>query len=147
MVPRLALMAALATALLACVGGDDAGETDPAGGESQASVAVSLGTPHEFGLEVLPAAIAAGRVQFDVTNRGELLHAFAVVTLDGEPTALPLAGSSVDLSQLEVLAAIPEVGPADASSVTVELEPGEYLVFCTIGGHYISGMWSLLTVE
>jgi uncharacterized cupredoxin-like copper-binding protein len=31
--------------------------------------------------------------------------------------------------------------------VTLNLEPGSYVLFCNIPGHYMGGMWSVITAE
>lgn len=46
----------------------------------------------------------------------------------------------------EVLAATADLSTGDAETLTVDLEPGEYTIFCAVAGHESLGMSGTLTV-
>ncbi len=41
---------------------------------------------------------------------------------------------------------MPETEPGESGQVTLHLNPGTYILFCNIPGHYAMGMWTLLKV-
>ena len=45
------------------------------------------------------------------------------------------------------LAATPDVQPGDSAQLTVDLEPGEYALVCTVPGHREQGMIGTIKVE
>ncbi|MQC17788.1 MAG: hypothetical protein DWG80_01785 [Chloroflexi bacterium] len=145
----LALSVILAGALVGCVGTDD----DPSEGGSDATpdpdrtVQVTLGTPHEFAIGLSPETISAGSVNFEVTNGGSLPHQFVIVPHEGDPSSLPIAQVNVDTDQVQVLADSGPLDPAATFSATVDLEPGGYVIFSNIGGHYSAGMFVAFTAE
>ena len=145
----LAAVAVIAGALIGCVGAEDDAATE--GAETTAdpnrTVAVTLGTPHEFAIGLSQESISAGSVTFEVTNGGALPHQFVIVPHQGEPTSLPVAQVNVDTTQVEVLADSGPLDPAGTFTATIELEPGGYVIFSNIGGHYSAGMFVAFTAE
>lgn len=79
----------------------------------------------------MPAELEAGTVIFEVINDGTVPHTFQI------------SGSSVDTT----LAA--PIGPGETSTLTVDLTPGVYVVFCPLGdgAHREIGMQLELTVS
>lgn len=39
-----------------------------------------------------------------------------------------------------------ELKPHTSGSVTVNMPPGTYILYCNIAGHYAMGMWTIITV-
>jgi plastocyanin len=133
--------ALLALALTACAG---AGATDtPADPTSPPTVATSA-TPSvepsaaidgqavavkDFTIE--PLELTSGPdVALAVTNEGPTPHNLTIRDDAGE-----------------VLGATPDLSEGDAATLTVELAPGSYVMFCSLGGHESLGMRGTLTVE
>jgi len=146
-------MLVLTASLIACVGGDDEGAdgdseggTNDGGGDTQA-VQVTLGQPHEFGIELSTETAEDGSVTFEVTNAGALPHQFAIVQHDGEPGTLPVSGVTVDTTQVEILGDSGNLDPGVSASIELDLEPGSYVIFSNTGGHYTAGMFAAFTVE
>ena len=52
----------------------------------------------------------------------------------------------VDEAAAGVIARGKELRPHASGSVTATLQPGTYILFCNVGGHYVMGMWTLMTV-
>jgi plastocyanin len=127
-VRRLLPLTVLLLAVLVSAGcgsddnGETTGDTGAAGGESVALTA----TEYKFD----PADVtvdAAGKVTFTVTNDGQETHA-----LGGE-------GDDVE-EETDSIAA------GDSGTLTVDLEPGEYELYCPIDGHREQGMEGKLVV-
>lgn len=118
---------ALASALVAAGCGGESGAPD---GEAASAVETIRVTATEFAFE--PATVrvdAPGTYTFLVANEGEAPHALAI------------EGPGVD----EVSAT---VGGGETAEVTVQItEPGEYRIFCPVGGHAEQGMTGTLVAE
>ena len=42
---------------------------------------------------------------------------------------------------------IPEMPPGRTGATTLDLEPGKYVMFCNVSGHYAAGMYGRLNVK
>jgi hypothetical protein len=73
-------------------------------------------------------------------------HAAAGGPSDG--TLLPIGGDglSVDEDSVDVVDELEEVLDGDRDSLTVSLEPGTYVLFCNLEGHYLAGMYATIEV-
>lgn len=76
----------------------------------------------------MPDTLAAGMYMFDVTNDGELPHNLAI---EGQ-------GMEAALDE--------DLQPGETAMLSVELEAGEYEVYCPVGDHAEQGMQMTLTV-
>ena len=82
----------------------------------------------EFAIEPSDPTAKAGSVTFNVSNDGSTVHDLEVEGNGVEEATDPIqAGSSAQLA--------------------VDLEPGEYKIYCTIADHEDQGMVGTLTVE
>lgn len=143
----LAALALSVGALTACSGGD---ETTGAGGTTSAA-APSSAAESETGSAAPSSADAAesqtvsvsegemfirlsedsfspGSYAFEVANDGAATHDF-IVERDGN-----------DVVGTEAIA------PGDSTTLTVDLEPGEYVFYCSVGNHRSQGMEVTVTV-
>jgi glucose/arabinose dehydrogenase/uncharacterized cupredoxin-like copper-binding protein len=77
----------------------------------------------------MPDSIPAGTVTFEVSNDGTMEHSFEI---EGQ-------GIEEELEE--------NLEPGAAGSLTVELAPGEYRVYCPVADHAAQGMELTLTVE
>ena len=156
----LAAVFVVAGLLSGCVGGDsEDGTSEPSGtggasvatGEAanlaDADISVTLGATREFGIELSSPTAAAGEVTFGVTNGGKLPHGFAIARHDGDPGSLPQDGLNVDATQVDILADSGSMDPGATATITLDLEPGSYVIFSNTGGHYSAGMFIGFTVE
>lgn len=96
-------------------------------------VAVSLS---EMDLLVSSDSAAAGEVTFQVRNAGELPHELVVIRTDKDAADLPIEGVKVVERRLEIVARTDHIQAAQEASLTVDLEPGHYVLFCNLSGHY-----------
>jgi plastocyanin len=114
----------LAALLLAGCGSDDG---DDEGGESSGGQTVEL-VATEFAFDPADVSVdEAGETTFTVSNEGEFPH------------ALEIEGNGIE-EETE------ELGPGESGSVTVDLEPGEYELYCPVGDHRERGMVGTLVV-
>lgn len=84
----------------------------------------------------------AGEVTFEVHNDGEISHDFVIIKTDLGETALPVDGTKVDENGtgVDVVDKIDTIDAGDAETLSVDLDPGKYVVICNIAGHYTQGM-------
>jgi len=136
------LAAALCLALAGC--GDDDEESGGGGAATPSPAAETTpeGASGGGGGEQLQlAAPADGSLAFDET---ELTAPAGPVTIDLDnpsdtPHAVSIEGDGVDESS--------ETVSASTTSVSAELEAGEYTFYCPVGNHRDGGMEGTLTVE
>ncbi len=149
----------LAAALSACNNDEDsgtgAGSATATSAAADGSVDVTL---QEFAVSVVPATAPAGEVTFTITNIGpDDVHEFVVVKTDLEPTDLPtVASGAVDEEGegIEPVDEVEDIPVGKTETLTVNLEAGNYVLFCNIeekeGGevisHYHNGMRTAFTV-
>lgn len=145
MVPPQASHAAvigMALLLVACGGGGT--------GASTAATRTPSPTPDDagpvtvalldFNLVVEPTAAAAGTITFAVRNGGEVPHDFVVVATELDAAALPVEQLKVDETAVEVVDRLEVIEPGATEELTVELEPGHYVLICNLAGHYDPAM-------
>lgn len=162
----LGIAACLLVASFATACGDDDGDdadvtpaattsTDntPAGDDNVLAVELV-----EFSVVPEKASVPAGSITFRVTNNGpEDEHEFVIIRSDLAPNELPTADDgSVLEDDVDVVDEIEGLAVGDSGEVTVDLEPGAYVLICnivqeeddgTIEAHYERGMRTRLTVE
>jgi uncharacterized cupredoxin-like copper-binding protein len=99
-------------------------EATPATSVMGETVAVSL---MEFAID-MPSELPAGPTTFEITNNGTIEHNFEV------------EGQGIEEELPENLA------PGASGTLTVDLAPGSYEVYCPVGNHRNQGMLVELTV-
>jgi plastocyanin len=138
--PRLASGAAvlaLGLAGLTACGGDDSGSNSAAGtssdssssssaessssGDSTAAQAITA-TEADFSIALDDDALKAGSYTITVVNNGKATHDLAVEE-DGKTEAKS-----------------DSIGPGKSTTLTVDLDAGEYVFYCSIGNHRAMGM-------
>lgn len=103
-----------------------------------------------MGIKIDKQTVPAGKVTFDVTNDAkETQHEMLVSPVKDENTVLPFVENEnrVDEEKSSYLGEVSQLDPGKSGSVTFELKPGKYILFCNVPGHYMAGMWTMLTVE
>lgn len=119
-----------------------------------ASITVSMS---EYTIDV-PDVVPSGLVEVHGLNEGEITHQAVFARLsEGQSAAeyveafMDDAAGNLDASDLR--GGVQLVRPAAEQTVTVDLEPGRYVVLCTLPGpeagenHLSHGMWEEFTVE
>ena len=103
------------------------GTTSSADGSAAPAAQTLTATEADFSIDLDRDGLAAGTYDIEVVNEGRATHDL-VVERDGED-----------------IAASEDIGPGESTTVTVALEPGEYVFYCSVGNHRKMGME--LTVE
>lgn len=106
-------------------------------------VAVDI-TDSSFELDT--ASVAAGAVTFTIDNVGNQTHEFEVFAGAEPGMVLPLESGIADTSDLTVVDELESLLPGSTSELTVDLEPGTYLLICNLPAHYANGNWAELTI-
>jgi uncharacterized cupredoxin-like copper-binding protein len=91
----------------------------------------------------------AGKVTFSITNSGTVPHELLVFKSDLDPAAYPKdsAGDIIeDAAGIRLLSDGDNIDPGASQTRTVDLTPGKYLFACNIAGHFMSGMYTVVTV-
>ena len=144
----LAVLAVALAALTACGGDDDGGDAaaptsaaatsssaEPSETESAAPSSADAAdaqtvtaTEGEMFIELSEDSLSAGSHTFEVVNDGTATHDF-VVERDGADVA-----------------ATESISPGSSTTLTVDLEPGEYVFYCSVANHRAMGMEVTVTV-
>jgi uncharacterized cupredoxin-like copper-binding protein len=125
---------------------DDHGETEEQ--EDGGAVHVSL---TEWG--IAPAhgetfEADAGELVFEIHNEGAAPHDLKVIRTDLSPDALPVTDGLVDQEAAgEVIGGVEPIPGGEIYVEPYHLEAGDYVIICTIAGHYQQGMSAGLTVH
>jgi uncharacterized cupredoxin-like copper-binding protein len=131
----LAVLTAALAVLTGCSGGEEAGTTATASAAAPSSSATEAAegetvtaTEGEMFIELSEDSFSAGSYTFEVVNEGSGTHDF-VVERDGADVA-----------------ATESIGPGASTTLTVDLEPGEYVFYCSVANHRAMGMEVTVTV-
>ncbi len=121
--------------------------TKPAAAAAGTTVDVELG---EDGgkLFVRPSVdeVDAGTVTFAVSNTGAMPHELVVLKTDVDPGKLPTTGSGT-ADEDGRLGEVAQLTPgSDTMYLTLDLEPGKYVLLCNVPGHYALGQYVGFTV-
>jgi uncharacterized cupredoxin-like copper-binding protein len=132
---------ALALSLAAC------GDTNDSGGGSDGEAEVHAPL-EDFHIKLDETSAAAGPVAFEVDNKGPSTHEFVVVKTDLAADKLPTdENGDVDEEGDGITAVdeIEDIAKGDSPKLEVDLEAGDYVVFCNLPGHYRQGMHATFT--
>lgn len=103
-----------------------------------------------MGIKVSTHDVKAGAVTFTVHNAStQLVHEMVLSPVKDAATALPYDknGQKVDEDAAGHLGEVAELAPGKGGSLTVDLKPGRYILYCNIPDHYVLGMWTLINVK
>jgi plastocyanin len=120
--PLLPLAAVL---VLAACAAPDTGDSAPPADADALTVTVS-----DFMIEPDELSVTGTTVTMDVVNDGPTPHNLSVRDADGE-----------------VVMATADLSTGGTETITADLEPGEYTIFCSLAGHESLGMSGTLTVS
>lgn len=103
-----------------------------------------------MGITVSTHTVKAGKVTFNVENASrELVHEMVLSPVKHEKAALPYdkEARKVNEDAAGHLGEVEELEPGKRGALTIDLKPGKYILYCNIAGHYMTGMWTLITVK
>ncbi len=102
-----------------------------------------------MGIKVSQDSAPRGIVAFKVTNDSkDTVHEMIVMFLKDPSKPLPYIDSEkrVDEDKAGDKGEVSELDPGQSGSLTLNLQPGKYLLICNVPGHYAAGMWTEFTV-
>jgi uncharacterized cupredoxin-like copper-binding protein len=97
-----------------------------------------------------PAVVPAGEVTFVATNKSaDTVHEMILIKVADAGKQLPYVAneSRVDEDAAGHLGEVAELDPGTSGSLSMKLDPGTYMLFCNVPGHYMAGMWATVTVK
>ena len=106
---------------------DEPAENDEPADDADVAATVEV-TADELLFEGIPDSLPAGAIEFVMENVGNLPHDLVIEEL-GDQVVVSLTDSG------------------ETASGTVELEAGEYTLYCDVPGHRAGGMEETVTVE
>ena len=115
----------------------------------------SPGTPvnvvlEDFHVRRDVAIVPAGTVRFRVLNQGPTTHELNVIRTARAPDRLPLQPDGLTVNEdgpgLDHLDEAEGLDIGDRRTMTLDLAPGHYVLYCNMEGHYLGGMHAAFTV-
>lgn len=101
------------------------------------AIAVTMG---EMWIKAAATSAKAGKVTFALHNQGAAMHQFAI-----GKAPLKMAGAEPDPSAAIVTSEMLDAGAK--ATVTADLKPGNYVLYCLMSGHFVAGQKMAFTVK
>ncbi len=102
-----------------------------------------------MGITVEQPSVPAGTITFNVQNdSNSYLHEMLVVKVNDYHDGMPYDMHKVGLveDKIEALGEVAELTPGKSGQVTLDLQPGKYLLLCNQPGHFEEGMFTRLII-
>ncbi|MFN8016989.1 MAG: hypothetical protein U0P45_02570 [Acidimicrobiales bacterium] len=104
----------------------------------------------DFHIDLSKASVEDGHVVLGLENEGPTVHELVVVRTDRPGDELPIAADGVSVDEdargFRVLGEEEHVRLDEQEVMDLVLEPGHYVFFCNLEGHYLGGMHADLEV-
>jgi uncharacterized cupredoxin-like copper-binding protein len=96
-----------------------------------------------------PKQVASGNLVVTVDNKGPDDHELIIVRATTARLPLRSDGLTANEERLDPITAVAlePVGPGTVRKVRLHLEPGRYVLFCNMSGHFMAGMRTTLVVH
>lgn len=107
-------------------------------------------TKAAMGISINPKSVLHGKVKFNVTNSSnKVIHEMILSPISDEAKPLTYvdAENRVNEEASIHLGEVSELDPGKSGSLTVDVKPGKYILYCNLPGHYMAGMWTVLQVR
>ncbi len=101
-------------------------------------------------IEVSTKQVVRGKVTFNVTNGSKtMIHELIVAPVKDESQLMPYDDAAFKVKEEDSthLGEVSELDPGKAGSLTLDLKPGKYMLYCNVAGHYMDGMWTMIEVK
>jgi uncharacterized cupredoxin-like copper-binding protein len=138
-VPTLAF---LTLGAVAC--SDDTSSPEGSGTAGAKTVATTI---TDSSLTLSPSSSEAGETTFEVSNSGGQIHELEIFEGDVAHDALPVENNVAKTDGLELVDEVEDIAPSTTAELTVDLEPGNYVIVCNLPGHYEAGLHSGFTIS
>lgn len=87
----------------------------------------------------------AGQVKIVLYNKGKIMHRLGIVQTNRASGDLPVVRDQI--SETRIIEEIAAVEPGKKGTITVQLDPGRYVIVDNLPGHYTDGMHGELIVR
>ena len=104
----------------------------------------------KMGINISPKVVPRGNVKFNVTNLASaFVHEVIVarVTDENESLSYDATKNKVGEETIPTLGKVGEIEPSKSASMTLDLKPGKYILYCNVPGHFMAGMWTVIEVK
>jgi uncharacterized cupredoxin-like copper-binding protein len=105
----------------------------------------------DFEVEQDAAIVPAGTVSLRILNEGPTTHELIVVRTDTAPDKLPLQDDGLTVDEegpgITFLDEAEGLDIDDRQTMVLDLEAGNYVMYCNLEGHYLGGMYAPLRVR
>lgn len=107
-------------------------------------------TESEYGIALDATSVPHGHVEFVVHNTGQMTHELVAFKSDLGEGDFPMTGNRVNEDGAGITHLDPEaenVAPGHSKTITLDLQPGRYVIICNLPAHYGMGMHQVITVR
>ena len=102
-----------------------------------------------MGINLSDDYVHPGEITFEVVNSSkDAIHELIIARLKDLTQIFPYNSNEerVEEEKIMDLGEVSELDPGATGALRINLQPGSYLLFCNIPGHFKAGMWTVLTV-
>jgi uncharacterized cupredoxin-like copper-binding protein len=106
-------------------------------------------TLKEFEIAIDPASASGPEITFSISNTGTITHEFVVFKTDLAPDAMPTDAEGLVNEEgegVELQGEVEDIAVGATESLSLPLDPGNYVLLCNLPDHYSGGMHIALTV-
>ena len=132
-----ALLSLAAAGLAAC-------QSAPQADVSNAGAIVEL---RDYSVKPSVPSVAAGTVKIGVRNLAGMTHDLVVLKTDIAQDKLQVDGPSAKAKEEGRVGSTDAIGAGQVRALTLDLNPGNYVLICNIAGHYQLGMHVAFKVD
>ena len=104
-----------------------------------------------MGVKMSTTDVVAGKITFVAYNASaDNEHEMVVARLVDGNKGLVYNADEAKVDEKDAnsnLGEVAEMEPGKSGTLTLDLKPGTYVIYCNIPTHYASGMWTILTVR
>lgn len=112
----------------------------------------------DFSININTSQVRAGRLTLEAVNEGMSTHELVILRTDLHPAELPRIAAKPNQNipteylvnegdaRIQTVDEIEEFPAGTSQKKTVVLDPGHYVLFCNIPGHYDKGMYASLRI-
>lgn len=97
-----------------------------------------------------PAVVAAGEIEIEAHNLGPDTHELLVARFDSAQE-LPFRHDAITVDEARVenrtAGAVEPFLAGTTEEISLHLDPGQYVFFCNMSGHFLGGMHTVVTVR
>ncbi len=105
-------------------------------------------TMTEYAFKLSATSAKSGNVTFRIVNSGAIVHEAVVIQTDLAADKLPMnADGDVDEEKLTSMGEQGDIEAGKTVDLTLNLNPGRYLIICNLAGHFKNGMYTEFVVN